>query len=90
MENLKVVRSEKPALCPECKTPKFVFYRTPRGTMCTGCAEQPLPRVTQVDVEHPTRKMGVIFRHGKPVVCTGCQKERAVFSLASGLCLKCS
>jgi ribosomal protein S27E len=84
-----VLRSEHPAMCPQCKTPRFVFHRLSRGTMCSVCAEQPLPQVTTDAVEHPTRKMGLVFRHGKPVLCMGCERQRSVFSLASGLCISC-
>jgi ribosomal protein S27E len=88
-EAITVLRSERPALCPGCKTPKFVFHRLLRGTVCSTCAEAPLPRAIPADLDHPTRKMGLVFRHGKTVLCVGCDKERTVFALASGLCLKC-
>jgi hypothetical protein len=90
-ETLKVIRSERPAMCPQCKTPKFAFVRTSRGTICVPCADKPLPHVTHADVEHSTRELGgVIMRHGKPCICIGCEKDRSIFSLKTGLCVACS
>jgi hypothetical protein len=89
-EPLQVLRSERPAMCPECLTPKHAFVRTLKGgMMCVVCSEKPRPIAKLSDVEFPSRRLGHVVRHGAPVVCTGCEKERAVFSLASGLCLKC-
>jgi len=88
-ETLQVLKSKQAVMCPQCKVPKFAFVRTAVGAMCVPCSEKPLPVATMADVEHPSRKLGLVVRHGAPVVCIGCEKERTVFSLASGLCLKC-
>jgi hypothetical protein len=78
-------------MCPGCKGAAFSFVRLSRGGMvCIACAERPAPIATRDDLDHPTRKMETIFRHGSPVICTSCEKERTVFSRMSGLCVACS
>jgi hypothetical protein len=89
-DTLQVLRSERPAMCPECKVPKHTFVRSTRGTMCISCAGKPSPLATLVDIEDPSRKLGLVVRHGAPVVCVGCEKAHAVFSLSSGLCIACT
>jgi hypothetical protein len=88
---VQVMRTEQAAMCPSCKSAAFAFIRLSRGGMvCLPCAEKPLPKATRADVEHPTRSMATIFRHGSPVICTSCEKERTVFSWTSGLCVACT
>jgi ribosomal protein S27E len=86
---VQILRSEHAAMCPQCRTPRYVFHRLSRGTICGVCAEKPLPRADASAVEHPTWQMGLVFRHGKPVLCMACERPRTVFSLASGLCILC-
>jgi hypothetical protein len=90
-ETVQVLRTDIAALCPQCRSPRFTFVRLSRsGMVCVPCAEKPLPKVTLADVEHPTRSLETVFRHGSPVVCTSCEKERTVFSRLSGLCVACT
>jgi hypothetical protein len=88
---LQVLRTVKAAMCPGCKGAAFAFVRLSRGRMvCVQCAEKPAPVATRHDLHHPTRNMETIFRHGNPVLCTCCEKERTVFSRLSGLCIACT
>jgi hypothetical protein len=88
---LQVLRTEKAAMCPSCKGAAFAFVRLSGGGMvCVPCGEKPAPIATREDLHHPTRSMETIFRHGNPVICTSCEKERTVFSRLSGLCIACS
>jgi hypothetical protein len=87
-----VVHSLTPAMCPGCGRLKHAFLRLARGGMCCiPCFEMPLPFASAIALEHPTRNLTITtFRHGKPVVCTGCEKERSTFSRMSGLCIRCT
>jgi hypothetical protein len=84
-----VLRTAQGALCPACRSIRFSFRRLPAGGMsCLACSEK-RPTVTREDLEFPARELGLVVRNGAPVLCCGCSRPRRIFSLASGLCLKC-